>query len=181
MCFSFYLLQMALVIQTLTWYWSIALCLVSFKLSWKVYKVLTWTFLRPFSFWNLELFQPWIIFRCQNNSDPVKGQMIVAYKIKPTITIIIFMAIVCYHIWVTIKTSQFVKNVTRKPQKGVPQDIRGNTAQRLPNIHMLLIHQYERAERVIAALKMWLFHNKSLMYMLHNSLPSWFPFFEFMP
>ena len=69
--------------------------------------------------------------------------MIAAYKIKPTITIITFMDIVSYHIWVTIKTSQFVKNVTRKPQKGVPQDIRGNAAQRLPNLHMLPIHQYE--------------------------------------
>ena len=45
-----------------------------------------------------------------HNSDPVKGQMIAAYTIT-TITIIIFMAIVCYHIWIAIKTSQTVKNM----------------------------------------------------------------------
>ena len=37
----------------------------------------------------------WTIFICHNNPDPVKGQMIAAYTIT-TITVIIFMAIVCH-------------------------------------------------------------------------------------
>ena len=82
----------------------------------------------------LGIFSAWTIFIRQNNSDPVKSQVIVAYTIT-TITIVIFMAIVCYHIWVTIKTSQFVKNLTRKPhrqqisQRGARQNGRGNAAQ----------------------------------------------------
>ena len=61
--------------------------------------------------------------------------MIAAYT-TTTITIIIFMAIVCYHIWIAIKTSQIVKNLIRTPQRqqgGVQQenpiDGSGNVAQ----------------------------------------------------
>ena len=51
--------------------------------------------LKPFSLWNLEFWGGWTIFICHNNPDPVKGQMIAAYTIT-TITVIIFMAIVCH-------------------------------------------------------------------------------------
>ena len=50
--------------------------------------------------------------------------MIAAYTIT-TITIIIFMAIVCYHISIAIKTSQIVKSLIRTPERqqgGVQQE-----------------------------------------------------------
>ena len=82
----------------------------------KVYKVVILNILEAIFITKLGIFSAWTIFIRHNNPDPVQGQMIAAYTIT-TITIIIFMAIVCYHFWITIKTSQFVKNLTRKPQR----------------------------------------------------------------
>ena len=101
----------------------------------KVYKILILNILEAVFITKLGIFSAWTIFIRHNNPDPVKGQMIAAYTIT-TITIIIFMAIVCYHIWIAIKTSQIVKNLTRKPQRqqeGAQQensiDGSGNAAQ----------------------------------------------------
>ena len=82
----------------------------------KVYKLLILNILEAIFITKLGIFSAWTIFIRRNNPDPVQGQMIAAYTIT-TITVIIFMAIVCYHIWVAIKTSQIVKNLTRKPQR----------------------------------------------------------------
>ena len=100
----------------------------------KVYKVLTLNILEAIFIMKL-VFSAWTIFVHENNPDPVKGQMIAAYTIT-TVTIIFFMAIVCYLVWIAIKTSQIVKNLTRKPrrqQRGVRQenliDEKGKAAQ----------------------------------------------------
>ena len=72
----------------------------------------------------LGIFSAWTIFIRHNNPDPVKGQMIASYTIT-AITIITFMAIVCYHIWIAITRSQTVKKITSKPQvlqEGAQQD-----------------------------------------------------------
>ena len=82
----------------------------------KVYKVLTLNILEAIFIMKLGIFSAWTIFIRQNNSDPVKGQMIAAYTIT-TITIIIFIVITSYHIWIAIKTSQVVKKLTRKPPR----------------------------------------------------------------
>ena len=82
----------------------------------KVYKVLTLNILEAIFITKLGIFSAWTIFIRRNISDPVKDQMIAAYTIT-TITIIIFMATVCYHIWIAITTSQIVKNLTRKLQR----------------------------------------------------------------
>ena len=82
----------------------------------KVYKVLILNILEVVFITKLGIFSAWTIFIRCNNPDIVKGQMIAAYT-TTTITIIVFMAIVCYHIWIAIKTSQIVKNHTRKPQR----------------------------------------------------------------
>ena len=101
----------------------------------KVYKVLILNILEAIFITKLGIFSACALFIRRNNPDPVKGQMIAAYTIT-TITIIIFMPIVCYHIWIAIKTSQIVKILTRKPQRqqgGVQQenpiDGSGNAAQ----------------------------------------------------
>ena len=100
----------------------------------KVYKVLTLNIFEAVFIMKLGISSAWTIFISHNNSDPVKGQMIAACTIT-TITIIIFMAIVSYHVWIAIKTSQFVKNVTRKPQRGVRQ-VKEAMLLRLPNIRL---------------------------------------------
>ena len=82
----------------------------------KVYKVLILNILEAIFITKLGVFSAWTIFICHNNSDPVKGQMIAAYTIT-AITVIIFMVIVCYHIWIAITTSQIVENCTRKLQR----------------------------------------------------------------
>ena len=82
----------------------------------KVYKVLTLNILEAIFITKLGIFSAWTIFIRRNISDPVKDQMIAAYTVT-TITIIIFMATVCYHIWIAITTSQIVKNLTRKLQR----------------------------------------------------------------
>ena len=82
----------------------------------KVYKVVILNILEAIFITKLGIFSAWTIFIRRNNPDTVQNQMIAAYTIT-TITVIIFMAIVCYHIWVAIKTSQIVKNLTRKPQR----------------------------------------------------------------
>ena len=82
-------------------------------LSDKVYKVVILNILEAIFITKLGIFSTWIIFIRCNNPDPVHGQMIAAYTIT-TITVIIFIAIVCYHIWIAITTSQIVKNLTRK-------------------------------------------------------------------
>ena len=81
-----------------------------------VYKLLILNILEAMFIMKLGIFSAWTIFIRHNNVDQVKDQMIAAYTIT-TITIIIFMAIVCYHIWVAITTSQLVKKHTRKPQR----------------------------------------------------------------
>ena len=96
---------------------TIVLGLQSFMwLSGRVYKLMILDVLETIFTVKLGIFSAWTIFIRHNNPDPVKGQMIAAYTIT-TITIIIFMVIVCYHIWIAIKTSQIVKNLTRKPQR----------------------------------------------------------------
>ena len=82
----------------------------------KVYKILTLNILEAIFIMKLGIFSAWTVFIRQNNSDPVKGQMIAAYTIT-TITIIIFIVITSYHIWIAIKTSQVVKKLTRKPHR----------------------------------------------------------------
>ena len=90
----------------------------------RVYKLMILDILETIFTVKLGIFSAWTLFIRRNNSDPVKGQMIAAYT-TTTITIIIFVAIVCYHIWIAIKTSQTVKKHTRKPQRqqgGVQQE-----------------------------------------------------------
>ena len=82
----------------------------------KVYKVLILNILEAIFITKLGIFSAWTIFIRRNNPDPVQGQMIAAYTITTT-TVIIFIAIVCYHIWIAITTSQIVKNLTRKLQR----------------------------------------------------------------
>ena len=96
---------------------SIVLGLQAFMwLLGKVYKILTLNILEAIFIMKLGIFSAWTVFIRQNNSDPVKGQMIAAYTIT-TITIIIFIVITSYHIWIAIKTSQVVKKLTRKPHR----------------------------------------------------------------
>ena len=122
----------------------------------KVYKVLTLNILEAIFIMKLGIFSVWTIFIRQNNSDPVKGQMIAAYTIT-TITIIIFMAIVCYHIWIAIKTSQTVKNLTWKPQRQQedvqqenPIDGSGNVAQTAPAPTITYINMSELREPLLS-------------------------------
>ena len=82
----------------------------------KVYKILILNILEALFLTKLGIFSAWTLFIRRNNPDPVKGQMIAVSTIT-TITIIIFMAIVWYHIWIAIKTSQIFKNLARKPQR----------------------------------------------------------------
>ena len=82
----------------------------------RVYKSIILDILEAIFITKLGIFSAWTIFIRRNNSDQGHGQMIAAYTITTT-TVIIFMAIVCYHIWNAIKTSQIVKNLTRKLQR----------------------------------------------------------------
>ena len=96
---------------------SIVLGLQAFMwLPGKVYKVLTLNILEAIFIMKLGIFSAWTVFIRQNNSDPVKGQMIASYTIT-TITIIIFIVITSYHIWIAIKTSHVFKKLTRKPHR----------------------------------------------------------------
>ena len=85
-------------------------------LSGRVYKSIILDILEAIFITKLGIFSAWTIFIRRNNPNPVQGQMIAAYTITTT-TVIIFMVIVCYHIWNAIKTSQLVKKHTRKLQR----------------------------------------------------------------
>ena len=86
--------------------------------------------------------------------------MIAAYTITTT-TVIIFMTIVCYHIWNAIKTSQFVKNLTRKlhrqqevaQQEGAQQEDRidgsGSAAQTVHTPTVTYINMSELRESLL--------------------------------
>ena len=93
-------------------------------LSGRVYKLMILDILETIFTVKLGIFSAWTIFIRHNNPDPVKGQMIASYTIT-AITIITFMAIVCYHIWIGITRSRTVKKITSKPQvlqEGAQQD-----------------------------------------------------------
>ena len=100
-----------------------------------VYKLLILNILEAIFIMKLGFFSAWTIFIRHNNPNQVKDQMIAAFTIT-SITIIIFVAIVCYHIWNAVTTSQTVKKHARNPlrqrkdiQQENPIDRSGNVAQ----------------------------------------------------
>ena len=83
----------------------------------RVYKVFVLNILETVFIVKLGILSAWTIFVRHKNSESTKGQMIAAYIIT-AFTIMIFLVIVCYHIYITIKASQFIKGfLARRHQR----------------------------------------------------------------
>ena len=91
----------------------------------RVYKAFLLNVLEAFFVMKLGVLSAWTIFIHQNNPNSVQDQMIAAYTIT-TITVVIFTAIVCYHVYVWLKGSHLIKGIARKYQKAqevIAQDV----------------------------------------------------------
>ena len=91
----------------------------------RVYKVFLLNVLEAFFIVKLGVLSAWTIFIHQDNPNSIQDQTIAAYTIT-TITVVIFSAIVCYHVYVWLKGSHLIKGIARKYQKAqevIAQDV----------------------------------------------------------
>jgi len=82
----------------------------------RVYKALLPNVLEAFFILKLGVLSAWTIFIHQDNPSSIQDQRIAAYMIT-TITVIVFFAIVCFHVYLWFKGSYIIKDIVRKYQK----------------------------------------------------------------